>query len=167
MADDTATSATDDATTTDATTTTDDATATTTTDDGLSDAGREAIRRERRAAREADKRARDLEARLKEFEDRDKTEAEKLAERAQKAESDAAEARTKLLRFEVAAAKKVPAELAEFLVGDTKAELEAKADALLAHLKPAEATNFDNGVRTSTDTTADMNALIRGAAGRT
>jgi hypothetical protein len=28
-------------------------------------------------------------------------------------------------------------------------------------------TDFDNGVRTSTDTPTDMNALIRGAAGRT
>jgi hypothetical protein len=55
----------------------------------------------------------------------------------------------------------------EFLTGDTKEALEAKADALLAHLKPAAATDFDNGVRTSTDTPTDMNALIRGAAGRT
>lgn len=134
-------------------------------DDGLSDAGRDAIRKERRAARDADKRARDLEARLKEFEDRDKTEQQKAVDRAEAAERSAAEANAKLLRLEVAAAKKVPAELVEFLSGDTKEEIEAKADALLAHLKPADATDFDNGVRT-TATSGDMNAAIRAAAGR-
>lgn len=139
----------------------------TTSDDGLSDAGRKAIREERRARREAESRLKDFEAQLKEFQDRDKTEAEKLAERAQSAEQKAAQAEARLLRFEVAADKKVPAELVEFLTGDTKEEMAAKADALLAHVKPADATDFDNGVRTSTTSAADMNALIRGAAGRT
>src|SRR4051794_17447637 len=72
------------------------------TDDGLSDAGREAIRRERRAAREADRRAKELETRLKEFEDRDKSEAEKLTERVQAAETQIPALQAENMRLKVA-----------------------------------------------------------------
>lgn len=168
MADDTATSATDDATTTDATITTDDATATTTTDDGLSDAGRNAIRQERRAAREAQKRANELEAELQEFRDRDKTDLQKLTEERDTFKGTSATLEAENLRLKVALKKGLVGErafIADRLHGDTEKELLEDADTLLSQLKPADATDFDNGVRT-TATSGDMNAAIRAAAGR-
>jgi hypothetical protein len=39
----------------------------------------------------------------------------------------------------------------EFLTGDNRQEVEAKADALMAHLKPNTATDFDSGARETVD----------------
>src|SRR4051794_28721971 len=105
MADDATTSATDDATTTDATAATDDAATTTTTDDGLSDAGRDAIRKERRAARDAKKERDEFAARLKEFEDRDKTDLEKLTEERDALKSNLPTLEAENLRLKVALKK--------------------------------------------------------------
>lgn len=116
------------------------------------------------AAKERDK----LAARLQELEDRDKTEAQRLAERAQVAETEAERARTKLLRFEVASSKKLPASWANRLQGSTKEELEADAESLLKDLndqQQRQSPNYDGGVRKQAPKTNDMNALIRQRAG--
>lgn len=67
-------------------------------------------------------------ARLAEIEDAAKTEAQRLAERAEKAERALQDATLRSLRLEVAAEKGVPAGL---LTGTTAEELAASADALL------------------------------------
>lgn len=67
--------------------------------------------------------------RLAEIEEAQKTEAQKAQERLEAAEKRAAELELKAARAEVAAAKGVPAGL---LSGDTVADLEASADALIA-----------------------------------
>jgi hypothetical protein len=141
----------------------------------LSDAGKKALSEERKArsaaersARAAQKQLDDMAKRLKEFEDRDKSEAEKLAERAAAAEKQAESATARLLRFEVAAAKKLPPGFAARLQGSTKEELEADAEALLKDLGEQQqrtTPSYDGGVRQTAKTT-DMNALIRQTAGR-
>lgn len=121
-----------------------------------------------RALRKANKEAETLRLKLKEFEDRDKTEAQKLAERATAAEQEAAQARTKLLRFEVASSKKLPASWANRLQGSTKEELEADAEALLKDLteqQQRQTPSYDGGVRKPAPAPTDMNALIRQKAG--
>jgi hypothetical protein len=99
-------------------------------------------------AREQEKRAKDnatAAQRLKEFEDRDKTEAEKAAERVTTSEKRATEAETRATRLEVIL-DKLPADataedvkrlvaLSKRLVGNTREELEADADELLATFK--------------------------------
>lgn len=67
-------------------------------------------------------------SRLAALEESQKTEQQKLAERADKAEREAAAARAETIRFRVAAAKGVPAEL---LSGSTEEELTAAADRLI------------------------------------
>lgn len=132
------------------------------------DAVEKALRSERAKAREADKRAKAAEAKAKEYEDRDKSAQEKADQRAAEAEKAAQEATQKLLRLEVAAEKQLPAKLAARLSGDTREELEADADELLALVKSdsSSTTSFDGGARESTATASDMNAAIRAAAGR-
>ena len=171
MADDDSTTSSDGNETASATDTAqqDDATA------SLGEGGQKALAAERRARAAAEKTAtsaakeRDrLAARLQELEDRDKTEAQRLADRAQAAETEAEKARTKLLRFEVASSKKLPASWANRLQGSTKEELEADAEALLKDLKDQQqrqSPNYDGGVRKPTPKTNDMNAVIRRAAG--
>jgi hypothetical protein len=141
----------------------------------LGEGGQKALAAERKARAAAEKTAssaakeRDrLAARLQELEDRDKSEAQKLAERAQTAETEAAKARTQLLRFEVASDKKLPASWANRLQGSTKEELEADAEALLKDLKDQQqrqSPNYDGGVRKPAPAPTDMNALIRQKAG--
>lgn len=79
---------------------------------------------------------RETEAELEKFRDAQKTEAEKLAERAQKAEAD----RANLLRRAVAAELGLPSDLAERLRGDDEDELKADAEALKALLAPTPPT---------------------------
>jgi hypothetical protein len=125
-----------------------------------------ALRSERASAREARKKAEAAEAKVKKFEDRDKSEQEKAEQRAVEAEQKAKEAEFKLVRLQVAAEKKLPADLALRLQGETKEELEADADALLKLVKTENATTLDQGARSSTSPGDDMNARIRAAAGR-
>jgi hypothetical protein len=137
-------------------------------EEGLGDAGKKALQEERRKARAAERQLTELQQRLKEFEDRDKTEAQKLAEAKQAAEATAKDATTKLLRYEVAAKKKLPAEWAARLQGSTPEELEADADLLLEALGAQQQRNtpsYDGGVRKPAAAPTDMNALIRRAAG--
>lgn len=94
------------------------------------------------------KRASEAETRLAELEERDKSDAQKAQTKAERAEARATEAESKLLRYEVATEKKIPADAMDLLVGDTREELEAKADKLLALTKASAATpEFDGGVR--------------------
>jgi ATP-dependent helicase YprA (DUF1998 family) len=137
-------------------------------DEGLGDAGKKALQEERRKARAAEKQLSELQKRLQEFEDRDKTEAQKLAERAAAAEKSAADAQTELMRYRVAADKKLPAELAARLRGSTPEEMAADADELLALLnaqQQRQTPNYDGGVRQTARPTS-MNDLIRQTAGR-
>lgn len=97
-----------------------------------------------------------------------KSEAQKAIERAEKAEREAAEHQTALLRFQVAAAKKLPPALADRLQGSNKAEMEADADRLLEHVAPP-VSPFEHGARTpaaAQSSNDHMNARIRRAAGR-
>ncbi|HMG49389.1 MAG TPA: hypothetical protein VK597_02270 [Inquilinus sp.] len=121
-----------------------------------------------RALKKANKEAETLRLKLKDIEDRDKTEAQKLAERASTAESEVEKARTKLLRYEVAAKKNLPPTLAARLQGSTKEELEADAEVLLKEFgtqAQRQTPSYDGGVRKPAPATNDMNALIRRAAG--
>jgi len=106
-------------------------TETTPTDEALGDGGKAALVKERAAARAAEKRAAEAEARIKEFEDRDKSEAQKLAEErdALKAERDSLAQST--LRRDVADEKGLTPAQAKRLVGTTREELEADAEAIL------------------------------------
>lgn len=141
----------------------------------LGEGGQKALAAERKARAAAEKTAgavtkeRDrLAVRLQELEDRDKTEAQKLAEAKAAAESEAATARQELLRYRVAAAKKLPASLAARLQGSTEEEMAADADALLEVLgaqQQASAPSYDGGVRKPAPAATDMNALIRQKAG--
>ena len=136
-------------------------------DEQLGDGGKKALQEERRKARAAERQLGELQKRLQQFEDRDKTEAQKLTDAKTAAEQQAAEATAKLLRYEVAAAKKLPAEWASRLQGSTQEDLEADADALLGALgaqQQAATPSYDGGVRQTAKAT-DMNSLIRQQAG--
>lgn len=78
--------------------------------------------------------------RLQLIEDEKKSEAQRLTERAEAAERDAAAARLEVLRRDVAAVKKLPPAMATRLAGATQEELEADADQLLADLASAGST---------------------------
>lgn len=87
--------------------------------------------------------------RLDEIEEASKSEQQRLVERAEAAEKSAADATSRLLRAEVAADKGLTPTMAARLVGSTKEELEADADALLADLSsrfaPKSASPVDTG----------------------
>jgi hypothetical protein len=137
------------------------------------DAVKNAIQAERENAKVAKKAAEDANAALeaerakvKQFEDRDKSAQEKAEQDAADAKKEAKEATHKLLRLEVAGAKKLPTSLASRLTGETKAELEADADELLKLVKEQDTVSVDGGARKSSKTPDDMNARIRAEAGR-
>ncbi|MGW5426876.1 hypothetical protein ACWET9_06565 [Streptomyces sp. NPDC004059] len=142
---------------------------------GLGEAGQKALAAERkraaaaeRAAKSQQKQLEELTRQLQEFQDRDKTEAQKLAEAKSAAEQRATSAEQQLLRFKVAAAKNLPANLASRLQGATEEEMAADADSLLEVLgvqQQRSAPSYDGGVRKPAATPTDMNALIRRAAG--
>jgi hypothetical protein len=91
-------------------------------------------------AREQEKRAKDnadAAKRLGEIEDAQKSETQKLTDRAEKAEKRADEAEGRLARLEVALDKGLTPSQAKRLVGNTREELEADADELLADIGKA------------------------------
>ena len=96
-------------------------------DEKLGDAGLNALRAERARAAAAEKKAADLQ---KQIDDSKKTAEQKAADDLAAAQRDAADARLKALKYEVAAAKGIDLKLAPRLTGATKAELEADADVL-------------------------------------
>jgi hypothetical protein len=103
-------------------------------------------------AREQERRAKanaDAAKRLQDLEDAQKSEKQKLEERTAAAERERDEARVESLRLKVAIAKKLPAELAERLRGETEDELTADAESLLALVKDPgkRSPDFDGGTR--------------------
>lgn len=70
--------------------------------------------------------------RWREFEASQKSEYEKLADELAKSKSEAEAAAVKLMKFEVAAQKGIPAEALDLLNGSSREDLEAAADKLLA-----------------------------------
>lgn len=79
------------------------------------------------------------------------SELDKAQGKLSKAEERAQQAEAKLLRFEVAAEKQVPSDALDLLTGNTREELEAKADKLLELVKSRTDTDkepdFDGGPR--------------------
>ena len=114
--------------------------------DGLGDAGKEVLKRERAALREAEKQLKAANVRLREAEDKDKSELEKAAERAREAEARAAKAEARQLRIDIAVRKKLPLEMADRLIGDDRDALEKDADKLLKSVVPATGS-LDQGPR--------------------
>ncbi len=92
-----------------------------------------------------------LKHRLEEIETANQSELEKAQKKATTAEQRAATAESRLLRFEVAKDKEVPADAWDFLQGTSREELEASADKLLALVKsrtePESEPDFDGGAR--------------------
>ena len=97
--------------------------------------------------------AQEVKKRLEELETRDASELEKAQRKATKAEQEAAQAASKLTRYEVAAEKGLPADTLDLLSGNTREELEAKADRILELVKNRTDTDtrpdFDGGARES------------------
>lgn len=75
---------------------------------------------------------RELAAKWREYESLQKSEHEKLAEELAKAHAIASEATSKLTRYEVAAAKGIPADAIDLLNGNTREDLEAAAEKLMS-----------------------------------
>lgn len=96
-------------------------------DEPLGPAGRKALVDARAKAAEATRRAAALQ---KQIDDSKKTAEQKAADDLASAQRDAADARLKALKYEVAAAKGIDLKLASRLTGATKEELEADADVL-------------------------------------
>ncbi|WP_190019870.1 hypothetical protein [Streptomyces hiroshimensis] len=76
-------------------------------------------------------------AELHQLQEAGKTEAQRLTERAEAAERLAEQARGELIRTQVANAKGLTERQAARLIGTTREELEADADAFLSDLTPA------------------------------
>lgn len=100
----------------------------------LGDGGLKALQAERDARKAAEKSAAELSARLKEFEDSKLSELEKAQNAAAESAAELAKLRKDNIRNTVALSKGVPADLVEFLTGDTEDEVAAKADLLISRL---------------------------------
>ena len=100
----------------------------------LGDAGKKAIQAEREARKAAEKANAELAAKLKEFEDSKLSELERAQKEAAENAAELARLRTENVRSKVAIDKGVPADLIEFLTGDTEGDIAAKADLLMARL---------------------------------
>jgi hypothetical protein len=68
----------------------------------------------------------------REYEQSQKPEQERLAEELTRLKSEASEASTKLLRYEVANQRGIPADAIDLLNGQTREDLEASADKLMS-----------------------------------
>ncbi|MEV7606112.1 DUF4355 domain-containing protein [Paenarthrobacter sp. NPDC089322] len=107
---------------------------TTTEPQELGDGGLKALQAERDARKAAEKTAAEYAAKLKGFEDEKLSELEKAQNAANEAAAELAKLRTENTRSKVALAKGLPADLVEFLTGDTEEEVAAKADLLISRL---------------------------------
>lgn len=126
----------------------------------LGEAGKRALEAERKARRAAEKRAQELEAKVKEAEDAEKTELEKLQGQVADLTKRAEASEAKATRFEVAAEKGLSLAQARRLVGSTKEELEADADAMRAELGLKD-DGKDEETETSEETPADEQPIGR------
>lgn len=68
----------------------------------------------------------------REFEQSQKSEVEKMSDELARYKAEASEASSKLLKFEVASQKGIPAEALDLLTGSNREELESAADKLLS-----------------------------------
>ena len=96
--------------------------------------GEKALKAEREARATAERTAAELQAQLDKINEANLSELEKAQKAAQDAQSQLAEVTRQNTRNAVALEKGVPADLVEFLTGDSKDEIAAKADTLLARL---------------------------------
>ena len=101
----------------------------------LGDAGKRALAAERDARKAAEKSAAELAAQLKAVEDAKLSDLERAQAAAKEAQDQLATITRQNLRNSVALTKGVPADLVDFLTGDTEQEIAAKADLLLARLQ--------------------------------
>lgn len=115
------------------------------------DAVRNLITREREARQRADKKATEEAAKAKKLEDAKKSDQEKLEDERDTLKTEGADAKSEALRLRVAIEKKVPADLADRLRGETKEELEADADKLLEWAKSSATEDGDGTTSTSLD----------------
>lgn len=106
-------------------------------DDPLREPGKRALERERQRADDAEKDKAQLAARLKELEDAGLTDEQKVKRDLAEAKAAAEKATARLLRYEVAEAKDLPAGWANRLQGTTREELERDAEDLKAQLGAA------------------------------
>jgi len=100
----------------------------------LGDGGKKALQAERDARKAAEKANAELAAKLKEFEDSKLSELERAKKEAEESAAELARLRTENVRSKVAIDKGVPADLIEFLTGDSEESIAAKADLLMARL---------------------------------
>lgn len=131
---------------------------------------RTALKTERDQRKANDKRIREFEARVREFEDRDKTETERLTSRAETAERELEQFKTRDMAREIATAEGVP-DMWDMLHGDEttmKAQAKRLAERTAAQQDDrtpdlgAGARGRDGNAKTGT---AGMNARIRRGAG--
>lgn len=102
--------------------------------DTLGENGVKALQAEREARKAAEKAVADLNAKLQGFEDAKLSDIERANKAAADAAAELASLRTENARSKVALEKGVPADLIEFLTGDTAEDMAAKADVLMARL---------------------------------
>jgi len=100
----------------------------------LGDGGKKALQAERDARKTAERTAAELAAKLKSFEDANLSELERSKKAAEESAAELAKLRTLNVRNTVALAKGVPADLIEFLTGDSEEDVAAKADLLMSRL---------------------------------
>lgn len=106
----------------------------------LGTGGKRALTAEREARRAAERELSEARAALKEIEDAKLSELERAQRDAQEAREQLAALRVENTRYQVVQTKGVPAELAEFITGDTEEEMAAKADLLLARIPSSPTT---------------------------
>lgn len=116
--------------------------------DQASDTDDPRITKANREAQRYREELRKAQQRLTEIEDQQKTEQQRALDRAARAEQDAAEARSELLRLKVATELKLPQQLADRLRGGDEDELRADAQALAALFadhRPDQDVDDDDG----------------------
>lgn len=96
--------------------------------------GEKALTDERALRKSAEKQAADFKKRLDALEQANLTEVEKAQKAAQEAQTALASITRENLRNKVALEKGVPADLVDFLSGDSEDEIAAKADVLLKRI---------------------------------
>ena len=116
-------------------------------DQPLGEAGQKALDAFKQRARDAEQRAKELEAQIQEREDAEKSELERAQGSLQKTEQELAEARTRLLRTEVADEMEVPSKLRPLLTGTSKEELVEQASLILENAAAPKNPEFDGGPR--------------------
>jgi uncharacterized membrane protein YqiK len=103
--------------------------------------------------------------RLTEIEESQKTETQKLADKVSAAERERDDARTELAKMRAAVKHGIAEEDLDLLGTGSEEEILARAKRVAERLGAKKAPDFDGGPRKTADKPADMNTLIRRAAG--